>query len=52
MMSYVLDDVAGLEAADPGQMLRATADAGAQIRRSVGLWDPAWITSWVWVARG
>ena len=45
MMSYVLDDVAGLEAADPGQMLRATADAGAQIRRSVGLWDPAWITS-------
>lgn len=40
-----LDDLTALEAADPGQMLRATADAGAQIRRSVGLWEPEWISS-------
>ena len=38
-----LDDLASLEAADPGQMLRATADAGAQVRRSLGLWEPEWI---------
>jgi len=40
-----LDDEASLQTADPGQMLRATADAGAQIRRSVGLWDQSWISS-------
>ncbi len=30
-----LDDVSALSAADPGDMLRATADAGAQIRRAL-----------------
>jgi hypothetical protein len=33
----LLDDAAGLEAADPGQMLRATASAGAQVREAVTL---------------
>jgi len=31
----VLDDVDALVAADPGMMLRATADAGAQVRRAL-----------------
>ena len=44
-LTVSLDDVDELEAADPGEMLRATADAGAQIRRSVGLWDQSWISS-------
>ncbi|MEY3278076.1 MAG: hypothetical protein RLZZ426_562, partial [Actinomycetota bacterium] len=29
----ILDDVAGMLAGDPGQMLAATATAGAQVRR-------------------
>jgi glucose/mannose-6-phosphate isomerase len=33
----LLDDVAAMEAADPGQMLRATASAGAQVRESAAL---------------
>jgi glucose/mannose-6-phosphate isomerase len=33
----LLDDAAALEAADPGQMLRATASAGAQVRESAAL---------------
>ena len=37
----VLDDPAALEAADPGGMLRATADAGAQVRRALSATDPA-----------
>jgi glucose/mannose-6-phosphate isomerase len=37
----VLDDSAALERADPGGMLRATADSGAQVRRAVAATDPA-----------
>ncbi len=37
----LLDEPAALAAADPGDMLRATADAGAQIRRSVANIDLA-----------
>lgn len=44
-MADLLDDQDELEAADPGQMLRATADAGAQVRRSVGLWNPSLLDS-------
>jgi D-arabinose 5-phosphate isomerase GutQ len=33
----LLDDTAAMEAADPGQMLRATASAGAQVRESAAL---------------
>jgi glucose/mannose-6-phosphate isomerase len=33
----LLDDQAAIEAADPGQMLRATASAGAQVRESASL---------------
>jgi glucose/mannose-6-phosphate isomerase len=33
----LLDDPAAVEAADPGQMLRATASAGAQVRESAAL---------------
>jgi glucose/mannose-6-phosphate isomerase len=33
----LLDDPAALEAADPGQMLRATASSGAQVRESAAL---------------
>jgi hypothetical protein len=33
----LLDDVKALEAADPGQMLRATASAGAQVREAAAL---------------
>jgi glucose/mannose-6-phosphate isomerase len=33
----LLDDPAALDAADPGQMLRATASAGAQVRESASL---------------
>lgn len=33
----LLNDVASLEAADPGQMLRATASAGSQVRESAAL---------------
>jgi DNA-binding MurR/RpiR family transcriptional regulator len=33
----LLDDVAALERADPGQMLRATASAGAQVRETAAL---------------
>jgi glucose/mannose-6-phosphate isomerase len=33
----ILDDVAAMEAADPGMMLRATASAGAQLRESAAL---------------
>ena len=33
----LLDDPAALEAADPGQMLRATASAGAQVREMAAL---------------
>jgi hypothetical protein len=33
----LLDDQAAMEAADPGQMLRATASAGAQVRESASL---------------
>jgi D-arabinose 5-phosphate isomerase GutQ len=33
----LLDDQAAMEAADPGQMLRATASAGAQVRESGAL---------------
>jgi glucose/mannose-6-phosphate isomerase len=33
----LLDDQAAMEAADPGQMLRATASAGAQVRESAAL---------------
>jgi len=36
-----LDDADALERADPGGMLRATADAGAQIRRALTATDPA-----------
>jgi glucose/mannose-6-phosphate isomerase len=35
-----LDDLAALTAADPGDMLRATADAGAQVRRAMATTDP------------
>jgi hypothetical protein len=31
----ILDDVAGMLAGDPGQMLAATATAGAQVRRGL-----------------
>ena len=31
----ILDDVAGMLAADPGEMLAATATAGAQVRRGL-----------------
>jgi hypothetical protein len=41
----VLDDPAALETADPGGMLRATADAGAQVRRALSATDPAAGTS-------
>jgi D-arabinose 5-phosphate isomerase GutQ len=34
---HLLDDVAAMEAADPGMMLRATASAGAQLRESAAL---------------
>ena len=37
----VLDDPDALERADPGGMLRATADAGAQVRRALAAADPA-----------
>jgi glucose/mannose-6-phosphate isomerase len=33
----ILNDVEAMEAADPGQMLRATASAGAQVRESAAL---------------
>jgi hypothetical protein len=33
----LLDDPAAMDAADPGQMLRATASAGAQVRESAAL---------------
>ena len=33
----LLDDQAAMDAADPGQMLRATASAGAQVRESASL---------------
>jgi glucose/mannose-6-phosphate isomerase len=33
----LLDDTAAMDAADPGQMLRATASAGAQVRESAAL---------------
>ena len=33
----LLNDLAAIEAADPGQMLRATASAGAQVRESAAL---------------
>jgi glucose/mannose-6-phosphate isomerase len=33
----LIDNVAALEAADPGQMLRATASAGAQVRETAAL---------------
>jgi glucose/mannose-6-phosphate isomerase len=33
----ILDDRAAMEAADPGQMLRATASAGAQVRETAAL---------------
>ena len=36
----VLDDPQALEAADLGGMLRATADAGAQVRRALAATDP------------
>ena len=36
----VLDDPAALDEADPGGMLRATADSGAQIRRAVASTAP------------
>ena len=35
----VLDDPSALDEADPGGMLRATADSGAQIRRAVASID-------------
>jgi glucose/mannose-6-phosphate isomerase len=41
----LLDDVAALEAADPGQMLRATASAGAQVRESATLAAEANLTA-------
>jgi glucose/mannose-6-phosphate isomerase len=37
----VLDDAEAIEAADPGGMLRATADSGAQVRRALAGVDPA-----------
>lgn len=40
-----LDDPAALEAADPGGMLRATADAGAQVRRALAATDPQALAS-------
>src|SRR5581483_4510792 len=33
----LLDDLAGMDALDPGQMLRHTASAGAQLRESAAL---------------
>jgi glucose/mannose-6-phosphate isomerase len=36
----LLDDAAALRAADPGDMLRATADAGAQVRRALAATSP------------
>jgi glucose/mannose-6-phosphate isomerase len=36
----VLDDAEALAAADPRDMLRATADAGAQVRRALAATDP------------
>jgi glucose/mannose-6-phosphate isomerase len=41
----LIDDTAAIEAADPGQMLRATASAGAQVRESAALAAEANITS-------
>jgi glucose/mannose-6-phosphate isomerase len=37
----VLDDLDALAALDPGDMLRATADSGAQVRRALSATDPA-----------
>ncbi len=37
----ILDDTDALERADPGGMLRATADSGAQVRRALAATDPA-----------
>ena len=37
----MLDDLDALSAADPGDMLRATADAGAQVRRAISATDEA-----------
>jgi glucose/mannose-6-phosphate isomerase len=39
------DDAAALDAADPGGMLRATADAGAQVRRALSATDPGALTT-------
>ena len=36
----LLDDLDALRAADPGDMLRATADAGAQVRRALAATTP------------
>jgi glucose/mannose-6-phosphate isomerase len=36
----LLDDADALAAADPGNLLRATADAGAQVRRALAATDP------------
>jgi hypothetical protein len=41
----LIDDPAAVEAADPGQMLRATASAGAQVRESAALAAEANLTS-------
>lgn len=41
----LLDDPAALEKADPGQMLRATASAGAQVRESAALAAEANLTA-------
>ena len=41
----LLDDVPAMLAADPGLMLRATADAGAQIRRATAYLDRAAVAS-------
>jgi glucose/mannose-6-phosphate isomerase len=38
---HLLDDLVALAAADPGDMLRATADAGAQVRRALAATSPA-----------
>src|SRR5689334_10386913 len=41
----LLDDVAAMDALDPGQMLRHTASAGAQVRESAALAAEANLTS-------
>jgi glucose/mannose-6-phosphate isomerase len=41
----LLDDLTALAAADPGDMLRATADAGAQVRRALAATDDALLAS-------